>query len=206
MNLRGLLFFLLIFPAFTSLAQYGKTQVTPSPESIGSGINSTSNKHISAISPSADGYIVYKHDTIRGLIMLSQTEVNLEHPENEGESTYYTIKFKDRNLQTIMMYNYDKKPLCLTRVKNDDKKLRRLLHEGKLNVYDDRAGYVYKPGDIDAYLIIVSYNGIVDDLGSFSGDVAKRDLIGYINDIYGLKINPRNTGWSELLRTLDGLD
>jgi len=82
----------------------------------------------------------------------------------------------------------------------------RVIHEGKLNIYDDRVQYIYKPSDIDKNLIMVSYDGVVDDLSSFFTENTKRDLIGYVNDIYGLHLNPKKLTWQELLVKVDMLD
>lgn len=153
----------------------------------------------------ANGYIVYKGDTLKGAIMMSKTELYFEKYELGGTSKYYVIKLRNPELQTIMMYNYDKKPLCITRVRPTDKRMHRVIHIGKLNIYDDWIKYIYDPTDIDPYLIIVAYNGEVDELGSFARSGTRHDLIAYINDIYNMHI-PYNTQWSELLHTIDELD
>lgn len=200
---------LLLLCSTPILAQQGWKDARPvSTPNTGGGGNGGNGfaKHIITVSKSADGYIVYKKDTIKGLIMLTKTEVYLEHPLSSSYSTFYNLKLRNKELTTIMMYNVDKKPLCITRIKPDDKRMMRLIHEGKLNVYDDKYDYVYKPSDVDPYLIVVSYNGEVDDLGSFSSEGTRRDLVGYINDVYGLNINHKKTGWEQLLLTMDGLD
>lgn len=153
----------------------------------------------------AQGYIVYKGDTLKGSILLSKTELFFEHHLYGGKSSYYVIKLRNPELRTIMMYNYDKKPLCMTRINPNDRKMHRLIHEGKLNIYDDWIKFIYDPADIDPFFIIVSYNGEVQELGSFASEGTRHDLIGYINDIYGLSI-PKTTRWSSLLRTIDDLD
>ena len=151
------------------------------------------------------GYIVYKGDTLKGAIMLSKTELYFEKYEFGEESKYYIIKLRNPALKTIMMYNHDNKPLCITRIRPTDKKMHRLLHEGKLNIYDDWMRYIYEPGDIDPFMLVVECNGEVDELGSFAKAGTKRDLVGYINDIYGLKL-PYNIGWSKLMHIMDEQD
>ncbi len=206
MSARLILFFVFFLSSFALSAQRTRvTQVPKSPTSVANGVNSSGDKKIVTTSRKANGYIVYKGDTIKGLIMMGLDGVYLDHIQNNGSGKFYDVKFKDRGLKTIMMYNADNKPLCLTRVKESDKKLMRLLHEGKLTVYDDRIGYVYTPDDIDPFLVVVSYNGEVETLGSFSKGETRKDLIAYINDVYGLKIDYK-TKWSELMLTMDGLD
>ncbi len=153
------------------------------------------------------GYIVYRNDTIWGEVFINQHEVTLEKRMDNKHNFIVTHKLNDLKLKTVMMYNNsDKKQLCLTRVKKDDKKMMRVIHEGKLNIYDGRIDYIYKPEDIDKNLIVIAYDKVVDDLSSFLTENTKRDLIGYINDIYGLKINPREITWKGLLVKLDMLD
>lgn len=207
MNARAILFLAFFLQSFCISAQVRtRTQKLPKPAStVANGVNTTGDKQIVTTTRKANGYIVYKGDTIKGLMMLTLNSVFMERPRRHGPSTMYDINFKDKDLKTIMMYNTDNKPLCLTRVKETDKKMMRMLHEGKLNVYDDRLDYVYSTEDIDPFLVVVSHNGEVETLGSFSRGETRKDLIAYINDIYGLKIDYK-TKWSELLLTMDGLD
>ena len=156
----------------------------------------------------ADGYIVYKSDTMKGLIMMySKFEILFQKVINEDYSYYYKFNKANTDLQTIMMYNgKDKKPVCFTRIKKRDKKLMRVIHDGKLSIYDDRVGYIYDPKDIDKNLIVIAYNDTVEDLSSFFTENTKRDLIVFVNDIYGLKIDPKTITWKELLVKVDMLD
>ena len=163
-------------------------------------------KHVATSEYMADGYVVYRTDTMYGLLMLGRTFATIEQPVDSVYSHFHTYKLKDTGLKTIMMYNYDKKPMCLTRVRETDRHMMRLLHEGKLNVYDDRADYIYSPQDIDKFLIVVACDGEVDKLGAFLSANTKRDLIGYINDIYGMKIDPTKITWPQLLKKMDQLD
>lgn len=151
------------------------------------------------------GYIVYKGDTLKGAIMMSKTELYFEKYEFGNKTKYYVIKLRNPELKTIVMYNYDNKVLCITRIRPTDKKMHRLLHEGKLNIYDDWVRYIYDPGDIDPFMLIVEYNGEIEELGSFAKAGTKRDLVGYINDIYGLNL-PYNISWRKLMHIMDEQD
>lgn len=154
-----------------------------------------------------NGYIVYKHDTVRGEVYLTAHDVTVEKPLDRKHSFVCCFRLNDLKLKTVMMYNAaDKKPLCLTRVKQNDKKMLRLVHEGRLNIYDGRIDYIYAPSDIDKNYLVIAYDDVVDDLSSFLTENTKRDLIGYVNDIYGLNINPRSITWKELLAQVDMLD
>jgi hypothetical protein len=153
-----------------------------------------------------DGYLVYNNDTLHGLITLYKKEVWLEQPVNGDVSYFYTYKMKDKSLKTIVLYNEEKKPVCFTRIPEKANRFLRVVHEGKLNIYDGRFGFVYRPKDIDKYLLVVSYNGIVDDLSSFLTETTKSDLIMYINDTYGLHYDARKITWKQLLIEIDKLD
>lgn len=164
------------------------------------------HRNIITLYKQLDGYIVLHQDTLHGLIQLSKTTLYFDQYMPNDQLKPYVIKLKDTALSTIMMYNYDMKPLCIKRVQPGDKKMHRVVHSGKLNIYDDWMKYIYKPSDIDPYLLVVENNGEVDELGSFTKGTTIRDLIGYVNDIYGLKLDPKNITWSQLMRTIDELD
>lgn len=164
------------------------------------------HRQMTTIYKQLDGYVVYKGDTLHGMMQLTKTTVYFEQYQRHDEVKPYVIKIKDTALHTIMVYNYDMKPLCITRVKPDDKKMHRVIHTGKLNIYDDWMKYIYKPSDIDPYLLVVEYNGEVDELGSFTKGTTMRDLVAYVNDIYSLKLDARNMTWAQLMRKIDELD
>jgi hypothetical protein len=138
--------------------------------------------------------------------MLYRKELVMEQPIDADYSYFYKFKMKDTALKTVVMYNEDKKPVCLTRAHDKSNRLLRLVHEGKLNIYDGRIGFVYRPKDIDKYLLVVSYDGITDDLSSFLTETTKSDLIMYINDIYGTHFVPKQISWRQLLLEIDRLD
>ncbi len=201
-----LLLFLFAVPGAFGQAEKQDTIWVGAPAK-GKTIHNNVGRRTKASAKWADGYIVYRNDTIHGLIMLYKFELWFQVPINDDYSYFFTYSLKDPSLRTIMMYNNaDKKPLCFTRLKDNDKRLMRVLHEGKLNIYDDRIGYIYKPQDIDKNLIVVEYEGVIDDLSSFFTESTKRDLIGYINDAYGIKLIPKDISWEQLLVKIDQLD
>ena len=154
----------------------------------------------------ATGYVVYNSDTIRGIISFTKFDVFIEQPINKEFSYYYQFNTRNLHLKAVTTYNVDNKPLCLVRVSAKGHKLYRLVHEGKLNIFDDRFSYIYDPGQIDKNLIVIAYKGHVKELGSFFTANTKRNLIDHVNDVYGLDLDPRNISWKELLLTLDGLE
>lgn len=164
------------------------------------------HRHMTTVYTKHDGYIVFKGDTLHGIVQLSKTTLYFEQYQPHDQVKPYEIKLKNPDLQTIMVYNYDNKALCITKVQHDDKKMRRVIHKGKLNIYDDWMKYIYNPSDIDPYLLVVEYDGVVDELGTFTKGTMMRDLVAYVNDIYGLKLDARTMTWSKLMRQIDELD
>jgi len=154
----------------------------------------------------AAGYVVYNSDTIRGIISFTKFDVFIEQPINKEFSYYYQFNTRNLHLKAVVTYNVDNKPLYLVRVSPRGHKLFRLVHEGKLTIYDDRFSYIYHPEQIDKNLIVVAYKGHVKEFGSFFTTGTKRNLIDHVNDVYGLDLDPRNISWKELLITLDGLE
>lgn len=154
----------------------------------------------------APGYVVYNSDTIRGVISFTKFDVFIEQPINKEFSYYYQFNTRNLHLKAVTTYNVDNKPLYLVRVSPRSHKLFRLVHEGKLSIYDDRFSYIYDPGQVDKNLIVITYKGHVKELGSFFTTSTKRNLIDHVNDVYGLDLEPWNISWKELLLTLDGLE
>ena len=154
----------------------------------------------------AAGYVVYNADTIKGIISFNRFDVFVEQPINKEYSYYYQFNSRNLHLKAVVTYNVDNKPLFLVRVSPKDHKLFRLVHEGKLNIYDDRFAYIYNPDQIDKNLIVVAYKGRVKEFGSFFTAGTKRNLIAHVNSIYGLDLDPRSITWKQLLMTLDGLE
>lgn len=193
-----------------SSAQIAATAKHKAPKTPVAGFNPHDPKHIAkheqAPFPPADGVVVYEDDTLTGNLWIYQKVVQLESPINDTFSYYYNFKFKDLKLKSVIAYNKDKKALTLARVAPTDKYMMRVVHEGKLNIYDDRINYIYAPKDVDRGVITISYDGIVEHLGSFLAANTKRDLIIFVNDIYQLHIDPTTLTWPELLVKIDQLD
>jgi len=207
---RGMCYFLLLLVGNTTLWKFAATAHDQKPGLVRAHKTTTHQDTLSGKrlywGQQVDGYVVYNKDTMHGLIMLYRKELVMEQPIDADYSYFYKFKMKDTALKTVVMYNEDKKPVCLTRAHDKSNRLLRLVHEGKLNIYDGRIGFVYRPKDIDKYLLVVSYDGITDDLSSFLTETTKSDLIMYINDIYGTHFVPKQISWRQLLLEIDRLD
>jgi len=151
------------------------------------------------------GYAVYENDTLKGAITIKGRTVSVKTAD--GQRDYdYTFRPNKKGLQYVEGYNNDSVELNLVRLKENDKKLWRVIHTGKLNVYDGGTGFIYRPEDVDASTILVVYNGEEISLHSHNRDVTKQRLTAFINKAYGTDVNPNNMSWKSLLIYLDKKD
>ena len=152
-----------------------------------------------------DGYAVYEHDTIQGRVTLTPRMV-LVAAKDSSNNYNYRFKLKKEGLESVTLYNNDNKELSLIRLQDEPKKLWRVVHEGKLNLYDDRRGFIYSPDDIDRHSLKVVWNGSAASLGYHSETDTKERLTQYVNKAYGLNLKPSDFTWKELLIYIDKLD
>ena len=152
-----------------------------------------------------DGYVVFYNDTLSGAVTIKKHALALETTDS-GKNYDYKFHEKDPGVQYVTVYNEDDKQLNLVRLKTDPKKLLRVVHTGKLNIYDGRRGFIYTPEDIDIKTLVVSWKGELASLHSSSVNTAKEWLTGYVNEAYGFNLDPKAFGWKELLIYIDKLD
>jgi hypothetical protein len=152
-----------------------------------------------------DGFVVFEYDTLRGNISLKNSAVFLETADS-AHNYDYKLKMKDHGLTYVAIYNDDNKELNLVRLKQDNKKLWRIVHEGKLNVYDERRGFIYSPEDVDMGTLMVVYNGEMTRLSGKSKETIKQRLTAFVNKAYDSDLDPKKFTWNELLLYVDKLD
>jgi len=152
-----------------------------------------------------EGYVVYANDTISGALSILTTKVLVETADS-ARGYDYTFKIRNQELKYVTAYNNDEKQIKLVRLPVNKKKLWRVVHEGKLNLYDDCKGFIYEPGDIDKMLLVAVVNGEIKKLNSFNGTNSKEQLTNCVNEAYGLNLDPKNFTWNELLIYIDKLD
>jgi hypothetical protein len=152
------------------------------------------------------GFVVFEHDTISGQITISKNAISLE-TKDTARGYDYKFKKKQQGLQYVTVYDNDDttNQLNLVRLKNN-KELLREIHTGKLNIYDGKYGFIYRPEDIDVSTIVVVYNGQQDALHSSSAGKTKHWLTDYVNKAYNLELKPKDFTWKELLIYIDKLD
>ena len=152
-----------------------------------------------------DGYVVFYNDTLSGAVTVNKRSISLETIDS-GRNYDYNFHPKNQGLQYVTVYNEDDKQLNLVRLKDEPKKLWRVVHTGKLNIYDGRRGFIYKPEDIDVKTLTIQYNGAIESLNSYSAEATKKWLTQYVNQAYGSNLDPKNFSWNELLIYIDKLN
>jgi len=177
----------------------------PPPVAVDNGYGTNGYAKNNADEQGDNGYAVYARDTIRGNIKLKHGAVLLENTDS-GRNYDYTFKIKQHELACVTMYNDDNKQLNLVRLKDEPKKLWRIVHEGKLNIYDEHHDFIYTPNDIDIRTLTVVYNGETVSLHSSSVNEIKERLTEYVNKAYGLNLDAKKFNWNELLIYIDKLD
>ncbi len=146
-----------------------------------------------------DGYLVYDRDTMSGIITMEKDRALLEQPHNAHNESVYTAKFDDRYLRAITLFEGNRE-LYLVRLSASDKHLWRLVHSGRINVYDDRSTFP-TVNNIDKANLRISYAG--DGVKTISG---KAQLVDYINKVYSLHLTAKDYSWKQLFGLIDTLD
>ena len=118
----------------------------------------------------------------------------------------YKFRIKKPGLDYVTVYNDDNKQINLVRLKDEPKTLYRVIHEGKLNIYDERHDFIYRPEDVDARTLIVVYNGEIVHLHGHSLEREKERLAAFVNKAYGTDLDPQKYNWKQLLIYIDKLD
>lgn len=154
---------------------------------------------------SFDGFVVYKQDTIDGVLTVLDKELVLEQPIDSNRFYGYRYALKDTALKTIVLCKGIKE-MCLVRQAVDNKRLWRLLHYGKLSVFDNGFDFVAS-NNLRKRRMWVSVNGgAAKPLKSFLKAGTKDVLVQYINQVYGLSLDPNHYSWTSLLYKLSTLD
>jgi len=151
------------------------------------------------------GYVVFENDTLKGVVTLTGKGVNVETTDQQQKYDYAFAARKE-GLTYVTVYNTDSSQLNLVRVDDDSRRLYRVIHEGKLNLYDGRHKFIYQPEDIDIQSLYVVYNGEGSELRARSKEDAKIRLTQFVNKAYGLNLDSKDFTWKALLVYLDKLD
>lgn len=153
-----------------------------------------------------EGYVVYKTDTVRGYITIDNKDVYVQQPVAAGKYVYYSYRTNNSSLKCVVLYNTEDKSMELVRLNNNDKRLWRVVHRGKVTVYDDKIGFIYEAKDIDKDNVVIIYNDEVEKMRTVFGFDVKQTLIDDINRAYGYQLDPKNYTWQQTLEFIDALD
>lgn len=152
-------------------------------------------------------YVVYKGDTLGGVITLKNDRVVLAQTDSNEPKAANTFMLDDILLTSVVATGYmGQHDLCLTRINPHDKKMMRVLHSGRMCVYDDRCMFP-DAGNIDAARIKIACGG--DAVPHYPLVVLDPELylIKKVNKAYGLDLKKKDfDNMPGLLHYIDGLD
>lgn len=171
------------------------------------GSNSYDNNNGGVVDETLEGYVVYARDTLQGEVTLGHKAIFLEKTDS-GHNYDYKFRMNQKQLACVNVTNDDNKQLNLVRLKDDHKHLYRVIHEGRLNIYDEKHDFIYRPDDVDIRSLVVVYNGRTIHLNgsSLAPDDIKERLAGLVNAAYEMKLDAAKFRWNELLIYIDKLD
>jgi len=142
------------------------------------------------------GYIVHDNDTLRGLIEFKSDVVRVK------DALFNTIAkypLDNKRIHCIDLTNNAGNNIHLMRLKKDDGRYYRIVHQGKLTLYDRNFVFSYQPEDITMEHMYISYNGKIKNVHGLWALTDKRALIQAVNETYGTNLEPRDYTKDELL-------
>ena len=151
-------------------------------------------------------YIVYNGDTLDGVVTLKNDRIVLQPMTVAGSEVADTFLLTDIRLTSLVATGYrGQRDLFLTRMNEHDKKMLRVLHSGKLSVYDD--SYIFPDaGNVDVNRMkIASGNSRAPHCPAVVLD-PELYLIRKVNKAYGLDLKKKDFTIPGLLAYLDRLD
>ena len=145
---------------------------------------------------SFDGIMLYGTDTISGIITITHNTVSLEHIATYKGRKDYSSALSDPHLQGIIIYK-GAKTLQLVRLSATDKHLYRVVHHGKLNLYD--RSYSFLTAENVGRQMVAEHDGQRIKLKS------DKELIDAVNTNYTTSL-PSGMNRTEVIRTLTGMN
>ncbi len=160
-------------------------------------------KGSSVLNTSLDGYVVYSRDTLPGIVTITDKNIYLEQAVDGRHVQAYTFPKGDANVKAVAVFEGNNS-LYLGRA-SDGGKLSRVIHSGKLSVYDDKYNF-FTPENVHRGKMTLAYGGQIKSPKSFLAADSKQLLIESINSAYGLQLDAKDFSWDQLLNYLDKLD
>lgn len=149
---------------------------------------------------SFDGYMVYNKDTLTGIVTMNPESVYVEEAINQTYGNTYNAKYRDKYLKCITLFKGNK-TLCLTRLADNDRQLWRIVHSGKLMIYDDNFSFLsFRNINHSGMRVKLPGETTYFDISS------KKHLVWCINRAYNLNFHAKDYSWKELLWLIDKLD
>jgi len=140
--------------------------------------------------------VIYNQDTINGSVQYKN-----KHFFVVSSDTSLKIDPDDLGLKSLTVHKLDT-TLMLVRLTPKDRQLYRVIHSGKLDVYDTRSDFNRDARHIN--FLTIAQNGKVLPMGGFKSQ--RRWLAIYINQTYGALLSPKEASWEELLAYLNRMD
>lgn len=150
------------------------------------------------------GYIVYSGDTLRGYLLFDEHSLKYQSIKDSSTNDFTVYKYNDLNLTAAVTNNKVGSWLYWIRVEPTSKRMYRLIHSGKLTVYDDKLEFINNPKDISTSYLVIKYNNTVDKLTNILTN--RQEFVDYVNQVYHTKWVPQNMEWTDMWMQLDGMD
>jgi hypothetical protein len=99
-----------------------------------------------AESDSIYGYVVYNSDTVAGKTFMYENELVIQ--TNDPTDSIYTFDYTDSSLHCITLFSNGQE-MYLVRLKEKDDEFWRIVHAGKLSLYDDNFSFSFIPDDVN---------------------------------------------------------
>ena len=148
-----------------------------------------------------DGYVVYGHDTLTGMVTMDKKSVFFK-PYTYANHSIGNYQLNDPSLLKIGVF-YASTSLYFERIPGHDK-LMRVIHSGKLSIYDGKFDFL-ATRNINRSTIVVTTSAETAAV-SLSGNSPKQELVDKMNSVYGLSISSQDYNWSQLLSFIDKLN
>lgn len=142
---------------------------------------------------SFDGFMVYGADTVSGVVTITQNNVSVEKQSGNGRRRSYNASLHDTALKAIVVFK-GIKTLSLVRLSPADKYLHRVVHHGKLAIYD--RSYSFVTADNLAKQVIAEYEGKRMNIKTTD------EMRSIMNVAYGAGTAHPTTTRSDLMRIL----
>ena len=146
------------------------------------------------------GFVVYGSDTLQGMVICSGNAIGVRV---QGADSTISYPVTDTHLRFASITGKGR-PLELVRLQ--DNKLYRVLHKGKLNVYDTYFSFDYNSKEFFNAASWVSYPGYGHSLNTFWTTSVKKKLVLRMNEAYGLTLSIKDYKKKELLAYLSTLN